>query len=204
MLASHVKGKYLSDSSSYFQNWRRSFDDGDITPTNEIMEANNEGGGTLPRQRSNRQRPVAKVIGSLAVPPPQPLITTDYSIEKLKQMSLYAEQPSLRRSVPPEPPKRTSTNSIEQITSHVEDCHITTQHYPPHPPGPTTLQFQATNQYPFYQVINNPQNYSSYAGQTHTCAVEVHHVEHSQIEVSDLFQLAQEFSKTKFLQPFYN
>lgn len=150
------------------------------------MEANNEGGGTLPRQRSNRQRPVAKVIGSLAVPPAQPLITADYSIEKLKQMTLYpvAEQPTLRRSgVPPEPPKRTSNNSIEQISSHVEDCHITTQLYPSHP-GP--IQYQATNQFPFYQVINNPQNYSSYAGQTHTCAVEVHHVEHSQVEVSDL------------------
>jgi hypothetical protein len=44
--------------------WRpRSYDDGDITPTNEIaMAALHEGGGTLPRPRGlAKPRPVAKV-----------------------------------------------------------------------------------------------------------------------------------------------
>jgi hypothetical protein len=44
--------------------WRpRSYDDGDITPTNEVaMAALHEGGGTLPRPRGlAKPRPVAKV-----------------------------------------------------------------------------------------------------------------------------------------------
>jgi len=44
--------------------WRpRSYDDGDITPTNEVaMAALHEGGGTLPRPRNMaKPRPVAKV-----------------------------------------------------------------------------------------------------------------------------------------------
>lgn len=38
------------------QTWRRSYDDGDITPTNEIatdLSDSQQGGGTLPRQRSS-------------------------------------------------------------------------------------------------------------------------------------------------------
>jgi hypothetical protein len=45
--------------------WRpRSYDDGDITPTNEVaMAALHEGGGTLPRPRNMaKPRPIAKVF----------------------------------------------------------------------------------------------------------------------------------------------
>ncbi|EEB16625.1 ankyrin repeat-containing protein, putative [Pediculus humanus corporis] len=42
--------------------WRRSYEDGDITPTNEAIVALHEGGGTLPRPRGLvRPRPVAKI-----------------------------------------------------------------------------------------------------------------------------------------------
>lgn len=42
--------------------WRRSYEDGDITPTNESVVALHEGGGTLPRPRGLvRPRPVAKI-----------------------------------------------------------------------------------------------------------------------------------------------
>lgn len=147
------------------------------------MDGSTDGGSTLPRQRSNRQRPVAKVIGNLAIPPPQPLISADYSIETLKQMNLFPladpQQKLMHRNLPPDPPKRTNNNSIEQITSHLDNCHITTQHYSHHPTGPG-LYFQPSNQYPFYQVINNQSNY---AGQTHQTTVEVHQVERSHVEV---------------------
>ncbi|XP_063705295.1 uncharacterized protein LOC134834512 isoform X2 [Culicoides brevitarsis] len=46
--------------------WRRSYDDGDITPTNENFICT-EGGGTLPRHNRsgiNRSRPVAKVVAT--------------------------------------------------------------------------------------------------------------------------------------------
>ncbi|KAK7868696.1 hypothetical protein R5R35_008223 [Gryllus longicercus] len=51
--------------------WRpRSYDDGDITPTNEAV-ALHEGGGTLPRPRGLvRPRPVAKIAATKAEPPP--------------------------------------------------------------------------------------------------------------------------------------
>lgn len=43
--------------------WRRSYDDGDITPTNEsILVPMHEGGGTLPRPKGLvRPRPIAKI-----------------------------------------------------------------------------------------------------------------------------------------------
>lgn len=55
--------------------WRRSYDDGDITPTNEMSgiahnccDFSQQGGGTLPRHHRGgppRQRPVAKVMANL-------------------------------------------------------------------------------------------------------------------------------------------
>lgn len=70
----------LHTSKFILQPWRRSYDDGDITPTNEIAMSYcdpQEGGGTLPRhyrsgaggliQMTNRQRPIAKVIANVAV-----------------------------------------------------------------------------------------------------------------------------------------
>lgn len=49
--------------------WKyRSYDDGDITPTNETL-AFHEGGGTLPRPRGLvRPRPVAKIPATLCQP----------------------------------------------------------------------------------------------------------------------------------------
>lgn len=55
------------------QPWRRSYDDGDITPTNECGNnccdlSSQQGGGTLPRHHRGgvpRQRPIAKVMANL-------------------------------------------------------------------------------------------------------------------------------------------
>ncbi|GAB0093917.1 uncharacterized protein DMENIID0001_091090 [Sergentomyia squamirostris] len=67
--------------------WRRSYEDGDLTPTNEAgcMEMG-QGGGTLPRQArvGARTRPVAKVVANVCVPvrqirqvdPVKPWVTT--------------------------------------------------------------------------------------------------------------------------------
>jgi hypothetical protein len=108
-------------------------------------------------------------------------MSADYSIETLKQMNFFpfSESQPKHRTIPPEPPKRSSNNSIEQISSHVDDCHITTQHYI-HPPSGPGLQFQPSNEYKIYQIINNQNNY---AGQTYQTTVEVHHVERSHVEV---------------------
>uniref|UniRef100_A0A1B6DRJ2 SAM domain-containing protein n=1 Tax=Clastoptera arizonana TaxID=38151 RepID=A0A1B6DRJ2_9HEMI len=91
--------------------WRhRSYDDGDITPTNEIIPLH-EGGGTLPRPRGLvRPRPIAKIPATFcpAYRPEDVMI----NVGTLKRL-------------PPSPPKRQS----ESVTI-VADLHC------PSPPAP--------------------------------------------------------------------
>nr|XP_021184202.2 caskin-2 isoform X2 [Helicoverpa armigera] len=81
--------------------WRRSYDDGDITPTND---GGYEGGGTLPRPRGLvRPRPVAKIAA-----------TPQYAYDELAysarlQRVAYGASPHVARKPPPEPPKRQSS-----------------------------------------------------------------------------------------------
>lgn len=94
--------------------WRpRSYDDGDITPTNEALPLH-EGGGTLPRPRGLvRPRPIAKIPATFcpAYRPEDVMV----SIGTLKRL-------------PPSPPKRQS----ESVTV-VADLHC------PSPPAPAPL-----------------------------------------------------------------
>ncbi|XP_068084564.1 caskin-2 isoform X2 [Anabrus simplex] len=120
--------------------WRpRSYDDGDITPTNEAV-ALHEGGGTLPRPRGLvRPRPVAKITAktregsSFAIPDfekpafcgtykslPRDLIDiSKYNLEQYSGVHYSAEiQPAGNESPrctpkkrPPSPPKRQSSRT---------------------------------------------------------------------------------------------
>lgn len=108
----------------YYQSvgWRpRSYDDGDITPTNETAIAY-EGGGTLPRPRGLvRPRPVAKITATktresfseLRKPPhfPQPEKwgnNPNNAPFKPQYVDQYHVQysPHMGKKVPPSPPKR--------------------------------------------------------------------------------------------------
>nr|CAD7203515.1 unnamed protein product [Timema douglasi] len=130
--------------------WRpRSYDDGDITPTNEAI-ALHEGGGTLPRPRGLvRPRPVAKIIAKtrqdFAVQefekPPAPAINycgtyksspremIDISKYNLENYSYRGDMPPPQKGNesprctpkkrPPSPPKRQSSRGEADI---VIDC----------------------------------------------------------------------------------
>ncbi|XP_052127567.1 caskin-2 isoform X2 [Frankliniella occidentalis] len=80
--------------------WRRSYDDGDLTPTNELASmALHEGGGTLPRHRGpGRPRPVAKVTANTS------------STFNASQATLLARDWDSPRKRPPSPPKRQSSS----------------------------------------------------------------------------------------------
>lgn len=154
------------------------------------MEAKNDsssGGGTLPRQ----QRQSKRIASSIALPPPQPLFNTDYTAEAHKQMSMYYSTPSpssqdanqcaMRRQSGP-------ANIESDLCQKVEKCFIDSQtvHYS----GRITQQSITSTQFqsPFHLQMAYQQhppggNYKLYAGQTHQTQAEVHHVEHSQIEV---------------------
>ncbi|XP_026751357.2 caskin-2 isoform X2 [Galleria mellonella] len=88
--------------------WRRSYDDGDITPTND---SSYEGGGTLPRPRGLvRPRPVAKIQATPAYRDKSP----DYAYDEIAysarlQRVAYGASPHVARKPPPEPPKRQSS-----------------------------------------------------------------------------------------------
>nr|CAD7460443.1 unnamed protein product [Timema tahoe] len=130
--------------------WRpRSYDDGDITPTNEAV-ALHEGGGTLPRPRGLvRPRPVAKIIAKsrqdFAVQefekPPAPAINycgtykslpremIDISKYNLENYSYRGDMPPPQKGNesprctpkkrPPSPPKRQSSRGEADV---VIDC----------------------------------------------------------------------------------
>lgn len=150
---------------------------------------NASGGGTLPRQQRQTKRPIATVIGNVTLPPPQPLLNTDYSTEASKQMSMYYSTPATTQQSPSE--RRITNNIDDNLCQKVEKCFIDAQtvHY-----GWKLSQPQAQQQvHPSYhQMMYNHQMmgghqtgaaYKLYAGQTHQTQAEVH-VEHSQIEVS--------------------
>lgn len=149
---------------------------------------NASGGGTLPRQQRQTKRPITTVIGNVTLPPPQPLLNTDYSTEASKQMSMYYSTPATTQQSPSD--RRISNNIDENVCQKVEKCFIDAQtvHY-----GWKLSQPQAQQQIhsSFHQMMYNHQMmgaptgtaYKLYAGQTHQTQAEVH-VEHSQIEVS--------------------
>nr|XP_018915150.1 PREDICTED: caskin-2 isoform X2 [Bemisia tabaci] len=101
--------------------WRRSYDDGDITPTNEsILVPMHEGGGTLPRPKGLvRPRPIAKI--------PATFVPT-YRNEEICLSTLK------RR--PPSPPKRQN----ESVTV-VADLHCAPYPPPPAPMSPITTNY---------------------------------------------------------------
>ena len=86
---------YYQHAQQPMHGWRRSYDDGDLTPTNELASmALHEGGGTLPRPRGpGRPRPVAKV-------------SANPSIFSNQTLSRDWDSPRKR---PPSPPKRQSS-----------------------------------------------------------------------------------------------
>ncbi|XP_059469883.1 caskin-2 isoform X3 [Neocloeon triangulifer] len=101
--------------------WRpRSYDDGDITPTNEVaMAALHEGGGTLPRPRGMaKPRPVAKVMATRPQPNdqfckqeiksiPPPLSYKSLPRELTEREKYFVQfDASCQRLPPPSPPKR--------------------------------------------------------------------------------------------------
>ncbi|XP_068631552.1 caskin-2 isoform X3 [Battus philenor] len=88
--------------------WRRSYDDGDITPTND---GSYEGGGTLPRPRGLvRPRPVAKIQATPAYRDKSPDYTYDEIAYSARlQRVAYGASPHVARKPPPEPPKRQSS-----------------------------------------------------------------------------------------------
>ncbi|XP_049868879.1 caskin-2 isoform X2 [Pectinophora gossypiella] len=88
--------------------WRRSYDDGDITPTND---SSYEGGGTLPRPRGLvRPRPVAKIQATPAYRDKSPDYTYDEIAYSARlQRVAYGASPHVARKPPPDPPKRQSS-----------------------------------------------------------------------------------------------
>uniref|UniRef100_A0A336M3Z6 CSON008316 protein n=1 Tax=Culicoides sonorensis TaxID=179676 RepID=A0A336M3Z6_CULSO len=122
--------------------WRRSYDDGDITPTNENFICT-EGGGTLPRHNRsgiNRSRPVAKVIATNLMQQPTsniplqqqqpPIMMSDLSFKQMPATKCFTNHcnppvgmigsPMMGKKHPPEPPRRqfSSPAQIEQFSGH--------------------------------------------------------------------------------------
>ncbi|XP_039289747.1 caskin-2 isoform X2 [Nilaparvata lugens] len=105
--------------------WRpRSYDDGDITPTNEQLPLH-EGGGTLPRPRGLvRPRPIAKIPATFC---------PAYRPEEL----ICGGGTGTLKRLPPSPPKRSLSESSGGggCMTVVADLHCIDQ--PPPPPAPT-------------------------------------------------------------------
>lgn len=168
------------------QTWRRSYDDGDITPTNENFICT-EGGGTLPRHNRsgiNRSRPVAKVIATNvmqqnAVLPQQqqqpPIMMTDLSFKQMPATKCFTNHcnptgmvvggsPMMGKKHPPEPPRRqfSSPAQIEQFAGHFETLNMG------QPPSQQQQQQQIQSHYaiPTYQSYHFsphlPHNYQHY------------------------------------------
>lgn len=141
--------------------WRRSYDDGDITPTNEIAIGCCEGGGTLPRQRCAipRSRPIAKVQANLQQ---TPFIKQEYN-SSTKCYGMHCASPLLGKKPPPEPPRRQcSASSVDQMSNHFDALSLNQPVYHHH-----------TAAY-FGQHHPSQPLYANYAGQTHQTTVEIH------------------------------
>ncbi|XP_033213629.1 caskin-2 isoform X1 [Belonocnema kinseyi] len=132
--------------------WRpRSYEDGDLTPTNEgsIIEV---GGGTLPRPRHClvRPRPVAKVMAT-----PGQFKSLPRDFDNKYQLTYGLESsPNLSKRRPPSPPRRQSSRDMGSAvvgggnvgdvvidcsgpvpTATCDDHHLHHHHHPP-PPAP--------------------------------------------------------------------
>lgn len=131
--------------------WRtRSYDDGDITPTNETALLY-EGGGTLPRPRGViRPRPIAKITAKARETFPdfeKPQFNPEkYSNPQYKTLprdlidtSKYHIQysPMMGKKIPPNPPKRQDSELNEQTTT-VEIHHVQTSSPLPLPAYPSS------------------------------------------------------------------
>lgn len=133
--------------------WRvRSYDDGDITPTNETAIFY-EGGGTLPRPRGViRPRPVAKVQATTREPFPdfeKPQFQPEkYSNPQYKTISrdmidtskyhMNYGSPLMGKKRPPSPPKRLDSCNENQETTTVEIHHVQTSSPLPLPAYPSS------------------------------------------------------------------
>lgn len=132
--------------------WRpRSYDDGDITPTNE-SGLFYEGGGTLPRPRGViRPRPVAKIAAKARDPfpdfekpqfNPEKYTTPQYKtlprelIDTTKYHMQYGS-PLMGKKIPPNPPKR-QIDTDSQETTTVEIHHVQTSSPLPLPAYPSS------------------------------------------------------------------
>lgn len=161
----------------FHQNWRRSYDDGDLTPTNEIMEAKNETspGGTLPRQQRQAKRPLCSKID---LPTPLQLFNTDYTAEARKQMSMYYNSPLSTSNDPNAIRKQPGINESD-LCQQVEKCFIDgpSVHY-----GRSIQSSSIQAQYGPHQMIYGGNFSSNFPGQFQTQA-EVHVEQHPQVEV---------------------
>ncbi|XP_015833615.1 caskin-2 isoform X2 [Tribolium castaneum] len=141
--------------------WRtRSYDDGDITPTNETGLLY-EGGGTLPRPRGViRPRPIAKIAAKARESFPdfeKPQFNPEkYSNPQYKTLprelidtTKYHIQysPMMGKKVPPNPPKRQDSEGAETTTT-VEIHHVQTSSPLPLPayPSSDSLSISLDNQ----------------------------------------------------------
>lgn len=155
--------------------WRpRSFEDGDLTPTNDAVDA---GGGTLPRPRHClvRPRPVAKVYHRrawLARPPDRDLLfqvtatpgqfkSLPRDFDNKYQLTYGLESsPHLSKRCPPSPPRRQSSRDANGSSGDVvidcsgpvptascDDHHIHQHHHHHllhHPPAPAPAAAPST------------------------------------------------------------
>ncbi|XP_044270621.1 caskin-1 isoform X2 [Tribolium madens] len=141
--------------------WRtRSYDDGDITPTNETGLLY-EGGGTLPRPRGViRPRPIAKIAAKARESFPdfeKPQFNPEkYSNPQYKTLprelidtGKYHIQysPMMGKKIPPNPPKRQDSEANETTTT-VEIHHVQTSSPLPLPayPSSDSLSISLDNQ----------------------------------------------------------
>lgn len=144
--------------------WRpRSYDDGDITPTNETALMY-EGGGTLPRPRGViRPRPIAKITAKAREPfpdfekphfNPEKYASPHYKTlsKDLIDTSKYHMQygsPVMPKKMPPSPPKRLdSCSEGQEHTTTVEIHHVQTSSPLPLPayPSSDSLSISLDNQ----------------------------------------------------------
>ncbi|XP_066138627.1 caskin-2 isoform X5 [Euwallacea fornicatus] len=126
--------------------WRpRSYDDGDITPTNE-SGLFYEGGGTLPRPRGIiRPRPIAKITAKARETFPD-FEKPQFNPEKygnpqynktLPGAYIQYGSPMMGKKIPPNPPKRRDSECTEETTT-VEIHHVQTSSPLPLPAYPSS------------------------------------------------------------------
>ncbi|ERL89619.1 hypothetical protein D910_06984 [Dendroctonus ponderosae] len=125
--------------------WRpRSYDDGDITPTNESGLLY-EGGGTLPRPRGIiKVRPIAKITAKaretfpdFEKPQFNPEKYGNPQYKTLPNTYIQYGSPMMGKKIPPNPPKRRDSECTEETTT-VEIHHVQTSSPLPLPAYPSS------------------------------------------------------------------